>query len=348
MIKRIGRGLTLAGILAGAAAAVPSAAHAQGKIELTPFLGSYYALTKMCTDCNKDGSDVTGHQVNAFAFGGRLSYWVSNTIGVEGAFTYAPSRAEERVGISGFGLAVSGKGRIMQASGRLLYRPQRTNLHFIVGAGIVSRGDTVWQAFKEKTLAYPRPRLIGFADCSHVAIEGVTLLNSPAWTVNPVRCENVLIKGLTIINPPESPNTDAIGAKVRLLGGAVPSQQLEMACGGRYLSGSEPLLVFAAGSRSNAMTLEVTWRDGSVTTEPNVIANRHYVIRQRKLPSPEPAPVPPPPGGSISGSSNRKTAPPAGALPAAIVPECISTRRLVMASPRPEPPVTFDRGPDAR
>ena len=35
------------------------------------------------------------------------------------------------------------------ASGRILYRPQRTNLHFIVGAGIVSRGDTVWQAFKE-------------------------------------------------------------------------------------------------------------------------------------------------------------------------------------------------------
>ncbi|HMA45049.1 MAG TPA: hypothetical protein VKO86_13585 [Gemmatimonadales bacterium] len=151
MIKRIGRGLTLAGILAGATAAVPSAAHAQGKIELTPFVGSYYALTKMCTDCNKDGSNVTGHQLNAFAVGGRLSYWVSNTIGIEGSFAYAPSRAEERVGISGFGLAASGKGRIMQASGRFLYRPQRTNLHFIVGAGIVSRGDTAWQAFKENS-----------------------------------------------------------------------------------------------------------------------------------------------------------------------------------------------------
>lgn len=182
MIKRIGRGLTLAWILAGAAAvAAPSAVQAQGKLELTPFIGSYYALTKMCTDCNKDGSDVTGHQVNAFAFGGRLSYWVSNTIGVEGAFTYTPSRAEERVGISGFGLAVSGKGRIMQASGRLLYRPQRTNLHFIVGAGIVSRGDTVWQAFKDNS-----PDGVGAKKTSVAGILGVGVRASvtPKFALN--------------------------------------------------------------------------------------------------------------------------------------------------------------------
>ena len=52
--------------------------------------------------------------------------------------------------------------------------------------------------------------MIGFSDCSNVLIEGVTLINSPSWTVNPVRCENVTIRGLTIINPPDSPNTDGI------------------------------------------------------------------------------------------------------------------------------------------
>ncbi len=150
IIKRFGRGLTLAGILAGAAVVVPSAVQAQGKIELTPFLGSYYALAKMCSDCENNGNvdKITAHQVSAAAIGGRLSYWISNTIGVEGAFAYTPSQAEERFQVSGFGLAVSGKGRVMQASGRLLFRPQRTNLHFIVGAGIVSRGDTVWKAFQ--------------------------------------------------------------------------------------------------------------------------------------------------------------------------------------------------------
>lgn len=181
MIKQIGRGFGLAGILAGAAVAIPSAVQAQGKIELTPFVGSYYALAKMCTDCNKDGSDVTGHQVSAFAFGGRLSYWVSSTIGIEGSFTYAPSRAEERADISGFGLAVSGKGRLMLASGRVLFRPQRTNLHFIVGAGIVSRGDTVWQAFKESA-----PDTIGAKRTSVAGIigAGVRASVTPKFALN--------------------------------------------------------------------------------------------------------------------------------------------------------------------
>jgi polygalacturonase len=81
----------------------------------------------------------------------------------------------------------------------------------ITGRGTIDgQGDFWWRAFDEKTLAYPRPRLIGFADCQNVLIEGVTLTNSPAWTVNPVRCENVNVRGVTIINPPDSPNTDGI------------------------------------------------------------------------------------------------------------------------------------------
>ena len=81
----------------------------------------------------------------------------------------------------------------------------------VTGRGVIDgRGELWWRAFRNKTLAYPRPRLIGFADCRNVLIEDVTLTNSPAWTVNPVRCENVSIRGLTIINPPDSPNTDGI------------------------------------------------------------------------------------------------------------------------------------------
>jgi len=81
----------------------------------------------------------------------------------------------------------------------------------ITGRGAIDGcGEPWWRAFRAKTLAHPRPRLIGFADCQNVLIEDVTLVNSPAWTVNPVRCENVNIRGLTIINPPDSPNTDGI------------------------------------------------------------------------------------------------------------------------------------------
>jgi polygalacturonase len=81
----------------------------------------------------------------------------------------------------------------------------------IIGRGTINgQGDSWWQAFQDKTLAHPRPRLIGLADCRSVLIEGVTCTNSPSWTVNPVRCENVNIRGLTILNPPNSPNTDGI------------------------------------------------------------------------------------------------------------------------------------------
>ena len=47
-------------------------------------------------------------------------------------------------------------------------------------------------------------------DCSNVLIEGITAINSPAWTINPVRCDNVTVDKVTIINPPNSPNTDGI------------------------------------------------------------------------------------------------------------------------------------------
>ena len=81
----------------------------------------------------------------------------------------------------------------------------------ITGRGTIDgQGESWWRAFQGKTLNHPRPRLIGFTDCTNVLIEGLTLTNSPAWTVNPVRCENVNIRGLTIINPPDSPNTDGI------------------------------------------------------------------------------------------------------------------------------------------
>ncbi len=81
----------------------------------------------------------------------------------------------------------------------------------ITGKGTVDgQGETWWRAFEDHSLEYPRPRMVGFADCTNVTVEGVTLKNSPAWTVNPVRCENVTIRGLTIMNPPDSPNTDGI------------------------------------------------------------------------------------------------------------------------------------------
>ena len=43
-------------------------------------------------------------------------------------------------------------------------------------------------------------------------------------------------------------NVQGIGAKVALIGGAVPRQTQEIACGGHYLSGSDPTRVFGTGN----------------------------------------------------------------------------------------------------
>lgn len=54
-----------------------------------------------------------------------------------------------------------------------------------------------------------RPPFIQPMYCRNVLIEGITIVNSPFWTVNPEFCENVTINGVTINNP-RSPNTDGI------------------------------------------------------------------------------------------------------------------------------------------
>ena len=54
-----------------------------------------------------------------------------------------------------------------------------------------------------------RPPFIQLLHCKEVRIEGVKIINSPFWTINPQFCDNVLVSGITLINPP-SPNTDGI------------------------------------------------------------------------------------------------------------------------------------------
>jgi hypothetical protein len=84
-----------------------------------------------------------------------------------------------------------------------------------------------------------------------------------------------------------SPNTQGIGALVKLRGGALREQMQEMVCGSRYLSGFESLLVFAART-NQPMTLEVRWRSGKTTLVENVLANRSYEVDEATA---QPAPA---------------------------------------------------------
>lgn len=77
----------------------------------------------------------------------------------------------------------------------------------------------------------------------------------------------------------DAPNTMAVGAKVRLLGGAVPVQSHEVTVGGVYMSHSDYQMAFAMGE-SDSATIVVDWRDGRRTTISGVRPNREYVISQ--------------------------------------------------------------------
>jgi enediyne biosynthesis protein E4 len=75
------------------------------------------------------------------------------------------------------------------------------------------------------------------------------------------------------------PNTQGIGAKIWLFNGAVPIQSQEVISGGRYLSGDDPMRVFAAGN-STSMKLVVRWRSGKKSIIEKAKPNYLYQIEE--------------------------------------------------------------------
>ncbi|MCR6658479.1 MAG: glycoside hydrolase family 28 protein [Asticcacaulis sp.] len=55
-----------------------------------------------------------------------------------------------------------------------------------------------------------RPRLIYAVDSHGLTFEGVTLANSPSWTLHPLHCTDVRAVNLSITAPADSPNTDGL------------------------------------------------------------------------------------------------------------------------------------------
>jgi hypothetical protein len=79
----------------------------------------------------------------------------------------------------------------------------------------------------------------------------------------------------------QAPNTEGMGARLRLAGGSITQSQ-EMICGGRYLSGDQAMRVFAAdASAGPPLRLEVTWRNGDQSVVTNLLPNRIYEVKQQ-------------------------------------------------------------------
>lgn len=76
-----------------------------------------------------------------------------------------------------------------------------------------------------------------------------------------------------------APNTRGIGAKIKVSGGLVTQTQ-EMISGGRYLSGDDAVRVFAAGTATNRLTIEVVWRNGKRSVVAVAQPNHVYEIAE--------------------------------------------------------------------
>lgn len=98
-----------------------------------------------------------------------------------------------------------------------------------------------------------------------------------------------------------SPNTRGIGARLRIQAAGLPVQTQEMTAAGRYLSSDETLRTFAAGSSTNRVTIEVTWRSGRQTVLREVAANSICELDESEA---APAPSAPSP---VGGAAEKRT-----------------------------------------
>jgi hypothetical protein len=137
--------------VAGITAARPL--NAQG-ITFTPFVGSFYSLSKYFDsdiDLGNFGGSGTANftmeQTNTVAFGARLSFPIGATLSLEGAGSYSSSEVRftgtDAVG-PGVDLATNLTGNVVTASLRGVFRPRRSNLNVIAGVAMVKHGGDAW------------------------------------------------------------------------------------------------------------------------------------------------------------------------------------------------------------
>lgn len=97
------------------------------------------------------------------------------------------------------------------------YDPQNPHLIYakdvqhtgILGDGYINgQGEAFW---KGKDYPYHRPgACIEFETSKQISLKGITVTNSPGWTVFLTRCDSVRVDGITILNDHDAPNTDGI------------------------------------------------------------------------------------------------------------------------------------------
>ncbi len=80
----------------------------------------------------------------------------------------------------------------------------------IIGEGIIdgnAHNSDWWIDVRTRKIAW-RPRGVFLNHCKNIAMQGVTVTNTPSWNLHPYFSENLKFIDLKLINPNNSPNTD--------------------------------------------------------------------------------------------------------------------------------------------
>ncbi len=117
-------------------------------------------------------------------------------------------------------IAITGEGTLDGRANETNWWPWKGNTHYGFKPGSPSQLDkdkrAALFAMAEQGVpvadrkfgegSYLRPQFVQPYRCENVLIEGVTLINSPMWLLNPVLCTNVTVDGVTLTS--NGPNND--------------------------------------------------------------------------------------------------------------------------------------------
>ena len=106
-------------------------------------------------------------------------------------------------------IAVTGKGTL-NGNGHFWWPMQQNQPGMDMLADMCKNRTPLEERVFDKIEYGIRPPFIQFLNSENILIEGVTVINSPSWTIHPVYCKNIIISGITLNSPVEAKNSDGI------------------------------------------------------------------------------------------------------------------------------------------
>ena len=138
----------------------------------------------------------------------------------------------------------------------------------LYGEGVIdgcASEENWWRKDRRKTLP-ARPRLLFLNHCSQVTVQGLSLRNSPCWTVHPYFSDFISLYGTQIENPEISPNTDGID----------PESCTHVMISGVRISTGDDCIAVKAGKIYMAKTYGIPSRD--ITVRQCLLENGHGAV----------------------------------------------------------------------